>query len=311
MLQFAGIFPKEEIVVTLSRELGWSHIIAILPVKDPLGRDFYAEMCRLERWSVRTLRQKIDGMLFERTALSKKPEHLIKQEIEVLRKEDKISTDLVFRDPYFLDFLGLQHSYSEKDLETAILREMESFLLELGVGFTFVARQKRITIDHEDYYIDLLLYHRKLQRLVAIELKLGKFKYTDKGQMELYLRWLEKYEKQAGEEAPLGLILCAGKSDEHIELLQLGKSGIRVAEYMTEMLPKKVLEQKLHNAIRVARGQIEHYSEREPMKGFDKHTQELLEANPEAAREHAKVFGKLPLATQLTVMRRRRKLAKR
>jgi predicted nuclease of restriction endonuclease-like (RecB) superfamily len=260
MVKFYEYFPDEKIVATLSQELSWSHIIAILPVTNPLGREFYAEMSRMERWSVRTLRQKIDGMLFERTALSKKPEHLIKQELEVLRKEDKISTDLVFRDPYFLDFLGLTHSYSEKDLETAILREMEAFLLELGVGFTFVARQKRITIDHEDYYIDLLLYHRKLQRLVAIELKLGRFKYTDKGQMELYLRWLEKYEKQPGEEAPLGLILCAGKSDEHIELLQLSKSGIRVAEYLTEMLPKKVLEQKLHNAIRMARGQIENRS---------------------------------------------------
>lgn len=260
MVKFYECFPDEKIVASVMQQLSWTHIIAILPVKDPLARDFYAEMCRLERWSVRTLQQKIGGMLFERTALSKKPEHLIKQELEVLRKEDKISTDLVFRDPYFLDFLGLKRSYSEKDLETAILREMEAFLLELGVGFTFVARQKRITIDQEDYYIDLLLYHRKLQRLVAIELKLGKFKYTDKGQMELYLRWLEKYEKQPGEEAPLGLILCAGKSDEHIELLQLSKSGIRVAEYMTEMLPKKVLEQKLHTAIKMARGYIENHS---------------------------------------------------
>lgn len=257
MVKFFEYFPDEKIIVTLSQELSWSHIIAILPVSNPVGREFYAEMCRLERWSVRILRQKIGGMLFERTALSKKPEKLIKQELEVLRKENKITTDLVFRDPYFLDFLGLKHSYSEKDLETAILREIEAFLLELGVGFTFVARQKRITVDHEDYYIDLLLYHRKLQRLIAIELKLDKFKPADKGQMELYLRWLEKYEKQPGEEAPLGLILCAGKSDEHIELLQLSKSGIRVAEYLTEMLPKNILEQKLHNAIKMARGQIE------------------------------------------------------
>jgi predicted nuclease of restriction endonuclease-like (RecB) superfamily len=260
MVRLAECFSNEKIISTLSKELSWSHFVEIIPLEDSLKRDFYAEMCRLERWSVRTLRQKIGGMLFERTALSKKPEHLIKQELELLRKEDKISTDLVFRDPYFLDFLGLQGAYSEKDLELAILREMEAFLLELGVGFTFVARQKGITVDHDDYYIDLLLYHRKLRRLVVIELKLDKFKPADKGQMELYLRWLEKYEKQPGEEAPLGLILCAGKSDQHIELLQLSKSGIRVAEYMTEMLPKNLLEQKLHNAIRIARGQIEHRS---------------------------------------------------
>lgn len=260
MVNFYEYFSDEKIVVTLSQQLSWSHIISILSVSNPLGREFYAEMCRLEGWSVRTLRQKIGGMLFERTALSKKPEHLIKEELEILRKDDKISTDLVFRDPYFLDFLGLKNSYSEKNLETAIMREMEAFLLELGVGFTFVARQKRITVDHEDYYIDLLLYHRKLRRLVVIELKLDKFKPADKGQMELYLRWLEKNEKQLGEEAPLGLILCAGKSDEHIELLQLSKSGIRVAEYLTELLPKNVLEQKLHNAIKMARGQIENSS---------------------------------------------------
>ena len=257
MVRIEECFSDERILSTLSKKLSWSHFVEIIPLEDSLKRDFYAEMCRLEGWSVRILRQKIGGMLFERTALSKKPELLIKKELEILRKGDKVSTDLVFRDPYFLDFLGLKNSYSEKDLETAIMREMEAFLLELGVGFTFVARQKRITVDHEDYYIDLLLYHRKLRRLVVIELKLDKFKPADKGQMELYLRWLEKYEKQLGEEAPLGLILCAGKSDEHIELLQLGKSGIRVAEYMTEMLPKNVLEQKLHNAIRMARGQIE------------------------------------------------------
>ncbi len=260
MVRLAECFSDEKILSTLSKELSWSHFVEIIPLEDSLKRDFYAEICRLERWSVRILRQKIGGMLFERTALSKKPDHLIKQELEILRKEDKVSADLVFRDPYFLDFLGLKGSYSEKDLEMAILREMEAFLLELGVGFTFVARQKRITVDHEDYYIDLLLYHRKLCRLVVIELKLDKFKPSDKGQIELYLRWLEKNEKQSGEEAPLGLILCAGKSDEHIEYLQLGKSGIRVAEYMTEMLPKNILEQKLHNAIKMARGQIENRS---------------------------------------------------
>jgi len=178
-------------------------------------------------------------------------------DLAALREEDRLTPDLVFRDPYFLDFLGLKDTYSEKDLETAILREMESFILELGAGFSFVARQKRITVDNEDYYLDLLFYHRKLKRLIAIELKLGKFKAAHKGQMELYLRWLEKYEKEPDEETPLGLILCAGKTSEQIELLQLDKSGIKVAEYMIELPKRELLEQKLHKAVELARKRLE------------------------------------------------------
>ena len=257
MVQFAEVFSDMEIVVTLSRQLSWSHFVAILPLKDDLQRDFYAEMCRVERWSVRTLRKKIDGMLYERTAISKKPEELVKKELAALREEDRLTPDLVFRDPYLLDFLGLKDTFSEKDLETAILREMESFILELGAGFSFVARQKRITVDNEDYYLDLLFFHRKLKRLIAIELKLGKFKPAYKGQMELYLRWLEKHEKEPGEETPLGLILCAGKASEHIELLQLDKTGIKVAEYMTELPKRELLEQKLHKAVELARKRLE------------------------------------------------------
>jgi len=256
MVQFTERFPDEKIVVTLSRQLSWSHFISILPVKNSLARDFYAEMCRVERWSVRTLRNKIDGMLFERTALSKKPEKLARIEMANLRKEDKLTPDLVFRDPYFLDFLGLKGAYQEKDIETAILRELESFILELGTGFSFIARQKRITIDGEDYYLDLLFYHRNLQRLIVIELKLGKFKAEYKGQMELYLRWLDKYERKISEEHPLGLILCAGKSEEQIELLELSKSGIRVAQYLTELPPREILEKKLRQAIKTARERL-------------------------------------------------------
>jgi len=257
MMRFAECFPEEQIVATLSQQLGWSHFKEIVPLDDGLKRDFYAEMCRIERWSVRTLRQKISGMLFERTALSKKPVELAKQELIKLREEDKLTPDLVFRDPYFLDFLGLKDTYSEKDLETAILRELEAFILELGTGFSFMARQKRITVDDEDYYLDLLFYHRKLRRLVAIDLKLGKFQATDKGQIELYLRWLEKYEQQRGEDSPIGLILCAGKSEEQIKLLQLDKSGIRVAAYLTELPPRKLLQKKLHEAILLARLRLE------------------------------------------------------
>ena len=206
---------------------------------------------------MRTLRKKINGMLFERTAISKKPAELAKQELADLREDDRLTPDLVFRDPYFLEFLGLKDTYGEKDIESAILREMEAFILELGVGFSFLARQKRVTVDDEDYYIDLLFFHRKLRRLVAIDLKLGRFQAADKGQMELYLRWLDKNERETGEESPLGLILCAGKSNEHIELLQLSRSGIRVAAYMTELPPRDLLRKKLHQAIHTARARLE------------------------------------------------------
>jgi predicted nuclease of restriction endonuclease-like (RecB) superfamily len=220
-------------------------------------RDFYAEMCRVERWSVRTLRAKVQSMLFERTGLSRKPAELARKELQSLREEDKMTPDLVFRDPYFLDFLGLTNSYSEKDLETAILRELQQVILALGAGFAFIDRQKRLVIDGKDYYLDLLFYHRRLRRLLAIDLKIGTFEAADKGQMELYLRWLERHEVQAGEEPPLGLILCADKGEEQVELLQLDRSGIRVASYLTELPPRPVLEKKLHDTILLARARLE------------------------------------------------------
>jgi predicted nuclease of restriction endonuclease-like (RecB) superfamily len=264
MVQFAEAFPDVEIVQTLSGQLSWSHFLAILPLDNPLKRDFYAEMCRLERWSVRMLRQKIDRMLFERTAVSKKPEALIRADLDALRDEDRLTPDLVFRDPYFLDFLGLAGSYSEKDVEQAILRELEAFILELGTDFAFVARQKRMTVDDEDYYLDLLFYHRKLRRLVAIDLKIGKFQASDKGQMELYLRWLEENEVQPGEEPPLGLVLCAGKTEGHVRLLRLNESGIRAAQYLTELPSQELLERTLHDAIRLARERLARQPHEQP-----------------------------------------------
>jgi predicted nuclease of restriction endonuclease-like (RecB) superfamily len=256
MIHFVEAFPDRKIVYTLCRQLSWSHFRTIIYIDDSLARDFYTEMCRLEQWSVRTLQAKVQGMLFERTALSKKPEELARKELAALRDEDKMTPDLVFRSPYFLDFLGLSDTFSEKDLENSILRDLELFILELGTDFSFIGRQKRITIDGEDYYIDLLFYHRKLRRLVAIDLKLGKFKAADKGQMELYLRWLDKYDRQPGEETPVGLVLCAGSSVGHIELLELEASSIRVAEYLTELPPREVLEQKLRAAVEIARERL-------------------------------------------------------
>ena len=257
MIRFAEAFPDEKIVSALRRQLTWTHFKRLIYLDDPLKREFYVQMCRVERWPTRTLDKKINAMLFERTALSRKPEKLIAQELKALRDEDKLTTDLVFRDPYLLDFLGLRDTYAEKDLEAAILREMEAFILELGVGFAFMERQKRITVDGDDYYLDLLFFHRGLQRLVAIELKLGDFKPADKGQMELYLRWLDKYERREEELSPIGLILCAGKKEETVRLLDMEKSGIRVASYWTEALPKAQLESKLHEAVVLARRRLE------------------------------------------------------
>jgi len=254
MIKFFEAFPDFEIVATLSPQLGWSHFIELIPITDPLKREFYAALCSSEQWSVRILRDRIQGMLFERTTISKKPELTIKNDLEVLRKTGKPTTDLVLRDPYLLEFLGLEDTYSESDLEKAILRDLEKFLLELGSNFTFVARQKRVTIGREDFYIDLLLFHRSLRRLVLLELKLGKFKAAYKGQVELYLRWLDKYERKEGEESPLGIILCAEKDHEQIELLELDKGDIHVAQYLTKPL-ENIIKNHLHLSIKRAREQ--------------------------------------------------------
>ena len=257
MIQFAEAFPDEQIVASLWRQLSWSHFRELLPLKKSFQRDFYAEMCRIERWSVRVLRERIDSMLYERTALSKKPDELIEQELAALRTTGDMSLPFVLKDPYVLDFLGLQDRYLEKDLEDAILRELEIFILELGTGFSFIARQKRIQLDNDDFYIDLLFYNRKLKRLIAIDLKLGDFKAEYKGQMELYLRWLDRHECEADEQTPLGIILCTGKKQEQIELLELDKTGIHVAEYLTVLPPREEFEQRLHLAITQSRARFE------------------------------------------------------
>ena len=218
MLRFAEAFPDERIVSALMRQLSWTHFLSIIYLQDSLQRDFYAEMCRIERWSTRTLQKKIGSMLYERTALSRKPEELARRELDALRNEDQFTSDLVFRDPYFLDFLGLTGAFQEKDLEAAIMRE--------------------------------------------IGLKLDKFRPEHKGQMELYLRWLDKYERHEGENAPIGMILCAGKQQEQIELLELDGAGIHVAEYLVELPPKELLQAKLHKAIAFARRRMGEQNEK-------------------------------------------------
>jgi len=255
-LRAAETFTDEIIFSTVRRQLSWSHIKTLMYLDDSLKRDFYLEIARLEGWSSRQLQERINSQLFERTAISKMPEETIRHDLELLRNQGQLSADLAFRDPYLLDFLGLADTYAEKDLEAAIVAELQRFIIELGSDFAFMARQKRISIDNRDYYIDLLFYHRRLKCLVAIDLKIGEFEAAYKGQMELYLRYLEKHEQLDGENTPIGLILCTGKNHEHVELLQLDKSNIRVADYLTLLPPKEVLEAKLHSSIEIARQRL-------------------------------------------------------
>lgn len=256
MIQLYEAYPILQSLLGEFEGLTWTHIISLLPIKDPLKRKFYATLCLKEQWSTRTLQDRIRSMLYERTALSRLPEKTIEMQLKELKEEDKITPELVFRDPYVLDFLQLSDAYNEKDVEQAILIALEKFILELGKDFYFVARQKRITLDDIDYYIDLLFYHRKLKCFVVIDLKLDKFRAEYKGQMELYLRYLQKYEMMPDENPPVGLILCTEKGKEQVELLILPEDRIKVSEYLTKLPPKELFEEKLHKALLTAKAKL-------------------------------------------------------
>jgi predicted nuclease of restriction endonuclease-like (RecB) superfamily len=260
-IRSAETFSEQDIVSSTQRQLTWTHLKSLMYIKDPLERQFYAQMCGMEHWDTRTLDEKIDQQLYQRTAISRKPEEIIKQELAEVRENNQLLPDMVFRSSYFLDMLGLPDIFTEKDLESAIITQIEDFIRELGPDFTFVARQKRITVDATDYYIDLIFFHRELRRLVAIDLKLGKFKPEHEGQMLLYLRYLNQNERKDWEESPIGLILCSEGNTEHIEYMMLDESSpIKVAQYYTQLPDKKLLAQKLKKAIAIAR---EHYQKDE------------------------------------------------
>ena len=252
-LRIAETIGEDQILYAVRRQLSWTNIRTIAYENNPLKRQFYLEMAISQRWNTRTLADQIDKMLYERTVITQQPEAQIQQALQELKAEDSINPDLFFKNTYVLDFLGLKNTYSEKDLEDALLSNLEQFILELGNGFAFIERQKRIPIDADDYHLDLLFYHRKLKRLVAIDLKLGKFKPKHKAQMELYLRWLQKHEMQPGEEAPIGLLLCSEGNTEHIELLMLDQKEIKVAQYLTELPSKQWFADKLHQALEIAK----------------------------------------------------------
>jgi predicted nuclease of restriction endonuclease-like (RecB) superfamily len=240
-----------ENITPLSQQLSWSHLIELSLIEDDLKREFYTQKNIAERWGVRELRNQVDKMLFERTAIAKQPKEKRQKSIEQMKSNPYFSPDSVFKNTYVLDFLNLPHKFKESELENALVSEIEKFILELGSGFAFVERQKRISIDSTDYHLDLLFYHRKLKRLVAIDLKIGKFKPQFKAQMELYLRWLQKNEMRRGEAAPIGLLLCSQGNTEHIELLMLDNKEIKVAQYLTELPNKKWFAQKLHRAMEI------------------------------------------------------------
>ena len=263
MMQFAQQFPEFRIVSQVAAQLSWSHFIEVLSLKDELQREFYITLAASERWGRDRLRKEIDGMLYERTAIATKPDELIKKELSTLRDDNVMSPDLVFKSPYFLEFTGLKGMYSEKSLEDCLVAHLEQFIIELGNGFSFVARQKRMIIDGEDFYLDLLFYHRRLHRLIAIDLKKGRFKAEYKGQMELYLRWLEQNEMEPGEESPLGLLLCTEGSEEQIELLQLDKAGIKVAKYLTELPPRHVLMHQIQKSLEAAKARFDNIIDEE------------------------------------------------
>ena len=238
MVKFYLQYPDNSIVATVSQQLSWSHFVELIKIEDEVKREFYTKMGSSDGWSVRTLRERIDGMLYERTAIAKQPEQVIRQELSKLDNNQTESIELYLKDPYLLDFLDLQDNFSENDLENAILQNLERFILELGSDFAFMARQKRLQIGGNDYYLDLLFYHRKLKRLVLIELKLGEFKAEYKGQVELYLKWLAKYEQQPDEQPPIAILLCSSKDQELIELLDLEQDTIHVSEYWLQLPPK-------------------------------------------------------------------------
>ena len=252
MMKVARVYNDIEMFATVSQTLTWSHFVELVTIEDDTKRLFYQQMGIAEHWSVRQLRDKQDGMMYERSLIAAKPKDEIVHTLEKLTSTH-MEPDIVLRNSYVLDFLGLDSYYSEEELEAAIARQLEAFILELGQGFAFLERQKRFTVDGTDYYLDLLFYHRKLKCLVAVDLKLGKFKPQYKGQMELYLKYLQKHEMQPDENPPIGLLLCSEGNTEHIELMMLNEDHIKVAQYLTCLPDKQWFIDKLNRSILIAK----------------------------------------------------------
>ncbi len=233
MMRFAEWIPDIQKCSPLAGKLTWTNIGELLTISEQPKRDFYLAMCAHEGWTKRTLRSRVSSKLYERTVAARGSAEGVEADIEALAKKGAMTPAIVFRDPYVLDFLDLPPEHSESQLERAILDEVERFMLELGAGFTFVGRQKRVIVDGKDYHLDLLFYHRGMRCLVAIELKTRDLEPGDYGQMTLYLRWLDRYERLPQEESPVGIILCARKGAQQVELLGLDSGDVRAAQYLT------------------------------------------------------------------------------
>jgi len=246
MVKFARLFPDFEIVATLSQQLSWSHFVEIIPLKDEEARAYYAKDVLDRGYGVVELRNQIRRKAYERREIANAE----------LSEQSAVPFN-VFKDPYLLDILGLKNNFLEGDLESAILTELEAFILEFGCGFTFVERQKRMSIDGDDIVLDLLFYNRVLTRLVAVELKIGRFKAAYKGQMELYLKWLDENERKPNEETPIGIILCASANRKTVDMLEMDKAGIAVAEYWTTLPPRDVFEEKIRSMLAEAQERLE------------------------------------------------------
>jgi len=229
--------------VTLSHQQSWSHYIEFLKIEDALERGFYEKQSTLEKWSVRELRRQKDSALFQRLALSKDKEGILKlsQQGQIIDNEE----DLV-KDPYVLEFLGLPEKsrYTEKQLESKIIENLQKFLLELGKGFAFVGSQYRITLNNTHFYVDLVFYHRILKCFVIIDLKIGEVKHTDIGQMNMYLNYFKEEENVENDNPPIGIILAASKDEIMVRYATGGLSNkLFVSKYQT-YLPEKDLLQK-------------------------------------------------------------------
>lgn len=236
--------------------LSWSHYVRLTSVENPNARAFYEAEAIRGGWSVRQLDRQISTQFYERTAGSVDPEALLARAHEA-KPEDTVSLREEIRDPYLLEFLNLKDEYSESDLEEAIINHLEWFLLELGAGFTFVARQKRIRIGNEWYRVDLLLFHRRLRCLVVIDLKIGKFTHADAGQMNLYLNYAREHLMEPGENEPVGLILCSAKDDAVVHYAMGGiKANVFATRYMTDLPDEETLRREILNTQRAVRARL-------------------------------------------------------
>lgn len=240
MKQFFETYGEDEKLATLWRQLGWSHNRAIMTLKSEEEREFYLRLCAREKYSVRELERQINSATFERVILADK-------KLSPVVRELPQQTDLVFKDSYVFDFLDLPASHNEKDLQKALVASLREFILEIGKGFTFMGQEYRLQVGNDDFFIDLLFFHRDLQCLVAFELKVDKFRPAHLGQLEFYLEALDRDIKRPHENPSIGVLLCREKNDEVVEYaLSRSLSPAVISEYETKLIPKEVLRAKLN-----------------------------------------------------------------